>query len=59
MGIHKSLRIIFRERHRGYSWIKAPNRQFDGKSALDVMLGRTLGDLMRVRRLLEAEGFGG
>lgn len=59
MGIHKSLRIIFREPHRGYSWIKAPNTQFDGRSALDVMLGGTLGDLLRVRKLLEAEVFGG
>jgi uncharacterized protein (DUF2384 family) len=58
MGIHKSLRIIFREPHRGYSWIKAPNKQFGGKSALEVMLGGTLGDLMRVRISLEAEGLG-
>ncbi len=59
MGIQKSLRTIFREPHRGYSWIKAPNTQFDGRSALDVMLGGTLGDLLRVRKLLEAEVFGG
>ena len=24
MGIHKALRIIFREPQRGYAWIKAP-----------------------------------
>jgi hypothetical protein len=40
MGIHKALRLIFR---------------FDGASALGVMLGGELTDLMRVRRYLDAE----
>ena len=55
MGIHKALRIIFREAARGYAWIKAPNEAFGGRSALDVMLGGELTDLMRVRRYLDAE----
>ncbi|MEO3434749.1 MbcA/ParS/Xre antitoxin family protein [Inquilinus sp. CAU 1745] len=55
MGIHKALRIIFRERQRGYGWIKAPNTAFGGRSALEVMLGGELTDLMRVRRYLDAE----
>lgn len=55
MGIHKALRIIFREPQRGYAWIKAPNDAFDGHSALDVMLQGELTDLMRVRRYLDAE----
>ena len=55
MGIHKALRIIFREAPRGYAWIKAPNDAFAGRSALDVMLGGELTDLMRVRRYLDAE----
>lgn len=55
MGIHKALRIIFADRQRGYSWIKAPNTAFGGKSALEVMLGGELTDLMRVRRYLDAE----
>lgn len=55
MGIHKALRIIFREPQRGYAWIKAPNAVFAGRSALDVMLGGELTDLMRVRRYLDAE----
>ena len=55
MGIHKALRIIFREPARGYAWIKAPNAAFDGRSALAVMLGGELTDLMRVRRYLDAE----
>lgn len=55
MGIHKALRIIFNDAARGYRWIKAPNEAFGGRSALDVMLGGELTDLMRVRRYLDAE----
>ena len=55
MGVHTALRIIFREPERGYAWIKAPNEDFEGRSALDIMLGGELTDLMRVRRLLDAE----
>src|SRR5436309_1001338 len=45
MGIHKALRIVFREPSRGYTWIKSPNDAFGGRSALDVMLGGELTDL--------------
>lgn len=55
MGIHKALKIIFRQAPRGYAWIKAPNDTFGGRSALDVMLSGELSDLVRVRRYLDAE----
>ena len=55
MGIHKALRLIFSDPQRGYAWIKAPNAAFGGRSALAVMLGGELTDLMRVRRYLDAE----
>lgn len=55
MGIHKALRIIFREPQRAYDWIKAPNTAFSGRTALEVMLGGELTDLMRIRRYLDAE----
>ena len=55
LGIHKALRIIFEDAPRGYRWIKAPNDAFAGRSALEVMLGGELTDLMRVRRYLDAE----
>lgn len=55
LGIHKALRIIFEGAARGYRWIKAPNEAFGGRSALEVMLGGELTDLMRVRRYLDAE----
>ena len=55
MGIHKALRIIFKEPARGYGWIKAPNAAFSGRSALEVMLDGELTDLMRVRHYLDTE----
>jgi hypothetical protein len=55
VGIHKALRIIFREPQRAYGWVNAANEAFGGKPALDVMLGGELTDLMRVRRYLDAE----
>ena len=55
MGIHKALRIIFQDAERGYRWIRAANETFGGRSALDVMLRGELTDLMRVRRMLDAE----
>lgn len=55
MGIHKALRIIFKEPERGYRWIKAPNAALGGTSALEIMLGGDLTDLMRVRRYLDSE----
>lgn len=55
MGIHKALRIIFSEPQRGYAWLRTGNTAFAGASALDVMLGGELTDIMRVRRYLDAE----
>lgn len=55
MGIHKALRLIFREPQRVYGWVGKPNAAFAGRSALDIMLGGELTDLMRVRRYLDAE----
>src|SRR4051794_104313 len=55
MGIHKALRIVFREPERGYAWVRKPNAAFGGGAALDVMLNGDLTDLMRVRRYLDAE----
>ena len=50
-----AVRIIFSEPQRGYAWIRAGNTAFAGASALDVMLGGELTDIMRVRRYLDAE----
>ena len=55
MGIHRALRVIFREAQRGYAWISAANEAFGGRTALAVMLEGELTSLMRVRRYLDAE----
>ena len=55
MGIHKALRIIFRDPERIYNWVKKPSRSFGERSALEVMLGGELTDIMRVRHYLDAE----
>lgn len=55
MAIHKALRLLFDDRQRAYGWVKKPNAAFGGQSALDVMLGGQLTDIMRVRRYLDAQ----
>jgi len=54
LGIHKALRVLFREPQRGYDWIKRDNAVFNHNSALDIMLRGELTDLMRIRRYLDA-----
>lgn len=54
MGIHKALRLLFKEPTRGYGWIKRPNDAFGGTTALDIMLNGQITDIMRVRRYLDA-----
>ncbi len=55
MGIHKALRLLFKDKARGYGWIKRANAAFGGATALEVMLKGQLTDLMRVRRYLDAQ----
>jgi Protein of unknown function (DUF2384) len=54
MGIHKALRLLFKDSARGYGWVKRANDAFGGVTALDVMLGGQMTDIMRVRRYLDA-----
>jgi hypothetical protein len=55
MGIHKALRIIFKDKERVYGWVKRENEAFGGASALNIMMGGEMTDLMRVRHYLDAE----
>ena len=55
MGIHKALRLLFSDATRSYGWIKRPNEAFSGATALDLMLGGQLTDLMRVRRYVDSQ----
>ena len=55
LGIHKALRLLFKDKTRAYGWVKRPNGHLGGKSAIDVMLGGQLTDLMRVRSYLDSQ----
>lgn len=55
LGIHKALRILFRQPERSYRWIHKDNEAFEGQSALEIMLGGQVTDLMRVRHYLDAQ----
>lgn len=55
MGIHKSLRLLFKDAHRAYDWIRKPNSTFAGDSALQIMLNGEFTDLIRIRHFLDAQ----
>ena len=54
LGIHKALGILFESKTSRDAWVRKPNGAFNGASALEVMLGGRLVDLMRVRRYVDA-----
>ena len=54
LGVHKALRILFREPDRAYDWIARPNEAFAGASALMVMMQGGMADIIRVRRYLDS-----
>ncbi len=53
-GVYKALQIIFEEKNQADSWIKRPSSDFNGKSALDVMLGGNVVDLAGIRKYLDS-----
>lgn len=55
IGIHKALRLLFSDTPRAHEWVRLPNKDFAGASALEVMLEGNLTDLMRVRRYLDSQ----
>lgn len=55
MGIHKGLRHLFSDPARGYAWVRKPNANFEGKSALDIMMRGEITDLIDLRSWLDAE----
>jgi hypothetical protein len=55
LGIHKGIRYLYADKQLGYEWIRKPNSNFNGQSALDVMMGGSIFALARVRRYLDAE----
>lgn len=57
MGIYKALRILLPNEKASYQWPKRSNTAplFNGRTALDKMLGGQVIDLADVRRYLDAE----
>lgn len=56
-GIYKALQILLPDERAADAWVRRPNTAppFDGRSALDLMLGGQVRDLFVVRRYLDAE----
>jgi hypothetical protein len=54
-AIFKNLAILLETSEAGDRWLKAPNKYFDGLSALDVMLEGRLADIIKVRQYLDAQ----
>lgn len=55
MGIHKGLRYLFTDPERGYAWVKKSNRDFAGRTPVEIMAEGSLFALARVRSYLDAE----
>lgn len=56
LGIYKALQILLPDTSAADGWVRRPNTApaFGGRSALDRMLGGNVGDLLAVRRHLDA-----
>lgn len=55
LSIWKALRILFTRDDRGEAWMARPNDYWDGRSALDVMLGGKMSDILAVRQYVDAQ----
>ncbi len=57
IGIYKALQILFADAARADAWIKRANEAplFQGRSALERMLGGNVSDLFVVRQYLDAQ----
>jgi len=55
LGIFKALQILFPDPERADAWLRRANRFFEDRSALGVMLGGKLADILSVRTYLDAQ----
>lgn len=55
VSIWKALRILFTRDDRGEAWINRANDYWDGQSALEVMLGGKMADILKVRQYVDAQ----
>jgi uncharacterized protein (DUF2384 family) len=54
-SIFKALQITVPDAKAADTWLHRPNKFFDGRSALDVMLDGKVTDIFRVRSYLDAQ----
>lgn len=54
LAIYRNLQILFANNKRADDYIKKPNKFFNGKSPLEVMLGGSIIDLFCVRSYLDS-----
>ena len=52
-GIYKALQLLWPEASQWRDWVRRPNRDFGGQSALERMLAGRVVDLADVRRYLD------
>jgi len=52
-GIYKGVQLLFSDQGQWKNWVRKPNRDFGGVSALDRMLVGRVVDLVDVRRYLD------
>lgn len=55
LSIWKALRILFTQDERGEAWISEPNDYWDGRTALEIMLGGEMSALLTVRQYIDAQ----
>ncbi len=54
LGIHRALRVIFREPATGYGWMRRANADLGGLTPVELLLRGGMGDLERLRRYLDS-----
>ncbi len=52
-GVYKGIQVLFSDPSQWKNWVRKPNRDFGGQSALDRMLAGRVVDLVDVRRYLD------
>lgn len=52
LSIHTSLRLLYRDKPLCYSWIRTPNKGFNGSTPLEIMTAGTILTLIEVRDYL-------
>jgi len=55
VSIYKALQILFQSAEAADAWLHKPNRYWEGRSAIDVMLGGKLTDIYAVRSYIDAQ----